>query len=120
MRLAGLAVVVAALAIGGLISRRGPEVSRSGLAITFAALLVMPSLAALKRREAHRTGNVALRADAAQSAACAYLALIALLGLGLNAFFHKPGLDSAAALVAVPLLLREAREAWRGSVCVCR
>ena len=31
------------------------------------------------------TGSAALRADAAESALCAYLALVALIGLGINA-----------------------------------
>ena len=41
--------------------------------------IVMPILAALKRREAHRSHNAALAADALQSATCAYLAVISAL-----------------------------------------
>jgi hypothetical protein len=57
-----------------------PESSCVGIGITTAALLAMPFLAWLKRRESRRSGNAALATDAAQSAACAYLALITLTG----------------------------------------
>src|ERR1039457_820190 len=96
-----------------------PETSRAGIGITVAALLAMPVLARLKRREARRSGNTALAADAAQSAACAYLALIALVGLAVNALFHIAWFDAVAALVAIPILIKEGRSAWRGQSCGC-
>lgn len=114
-----LALVVAAVAIGSIILRWQPRTSRLGIGITIAALFVMPVLAMLKRREAHRSRNVALAADAVQSATCAYLALITLAGLAANALFHLPWLDSAAALLIFPLLVREGRSAWRGQTCGC-
>lgn len=61
--------------------------------------------------------NKALAADAAQSATCAYLAAITFLGLAVRAMFHIRWFDSVAAFAAVPLLIREAREAWRGHTC---
>jgi divalent metal cation (Fe/Co/Zn/Cd) transporter len=96
-----------------------PQISPLGIAITLAALLVMPLLAQLKRREARRSGNSALAADAVQSATCAYLAAIALAGLPLNAVFHVAWFDSVAAFVAIPVLLKEGCEAWRGHTCGC-
>jgi divalent metal cation (Fe/Co/Zn/Cd) transporter len=62
----------------------------SGIGITIAAVIAMPVLAYLKRREARLSKNVALAADAVQSATCAYIALITLFGLSLNAAFHIP------------------------------
>jgi divalent metal cation (Fe/Co/Zn/Cd) transporter len=114
-----LAAVVAALAVGALVLKVRPQVSCSGIAITIAALIAMPILAALKRREARRSNNRALAADAVQSATCAYLALIALAGLACNAIFHIAWIDSVAALVAIPFLLREGRQAWKGHTCGC-
>jgi divalent metal cation (Fe/Co/Zn/Cd) transporter len=114
-----LAFVVAGTALTSLALRLRPETSRSGIGITFAALLAMPVLAWLKRREAHRSGNAALAADAAQSVTCAYLALIALVGLAMNAFFHIAWFDAAAALVAIPILIKEGRSAWHGQTCGC-
>lgn len=114
-----LAAVVAAIAVASFVLRARPETSFAGIAITGAALVAMPVLAALKRREARRSGNAALAADAVQSATCAYLALITLVGLGLNAAFHITWFDSLAALAAIPLLLKEGRAAWRGRACGC-
>jgi divalent metal cation (Fe/Co/Zn/Cd) transporter len=123
-RLAGgllflLALIVAATAVVSLALRVKPETSVAGMAITVAALIAMPGLAWLKRREARRSGNIALAADAVQSATCAYLALITLVGLAVNAVFHIAWMDSLAALVAVPILIKEGRSAWRGQNCGC-
>lgn len=114
-----LAFIVCAIAAGSLVLHRRPEPTWIGIGITFAALLVMPVLAWLKRREAHRTNNAALAADAVQSAACAYLALIVLTGLAINALFHFAWFDSLAALAAVPLLIKEGRSAFQGRSCNC-
>jgi divalent metal cation (Fe/Co/Zn/Cd) transporter len=114
-----LAFVVAGSALTSLALRLRPETSRAGIGITVAALLAMPVLAWLKRREAHRSGNTALAVDAVQSATCAYLALIALVGLAVNAFFHIAWFDTVAALVAIPILIKEGRSAWQGQTCGC-
>ncbi len=114
-----LAVVVAGIAIASLTLGLHPETSRIGMAMTIAALIAMPVLASLKRREAARSRNAALATDAVQSATCAYLGFTTLAGLVLNAAFHIPWADSAAALVAVPILLREAHSAWQGDTCGC-
>jgi divalent metal cation (Fe/Co/Zn/Cd) transporter len=79
----------------------------------------MPLLAKLKRGEARRICNAAFAADAVQSATCAYLAAITLAGLTMNALFHIAWFDSLAALIAIPLLLREGRAAWQGHACRC-
>ena len=114
-----LAFVVAGMAVLSLAMRIHAGVSRAGIGITIAALIAMPILAKLKRREARRSNNLALVADAVQSATCAYLAMIALAGLACNAAFHIPWIDSVAALAAIPFLIKEGRSAWRGHACSC-
>jgi divalent metal cation (Fe/Co/Zn/Cd) transporter len=114
-----LAAIVATVAIASQVFHLQPESSCIGITVTVAALIAMPILAAFKRREAVRTGNVALAADAVQSATCAYLALVTLVGLGVNSLFHLPWFDSLAALAAIPLLIFEGRSAWRGHTCGC-
>ena len=114
-----LALIVASTALLSLIFHLRPETSRLGMIVTTCALIAMPFLAWLKRREARRTNNVALAADAVQSATCAYLALITLAGLVANAAFHIAWFDSLAALFAVPILLSEGRSAWQGDSCGC-
>ena len=123
-RLAGillwvLAVVVAFAALISLTHGVQPETSCSGIAITIAALIVMPVLAWFKRRIGKATGNRALAADGIQSATCAYLAAITLTGLVANAIFHIHWVDSVAALAVLPLLIFEARKAMRGESCGC-
>ena len=114
-----LAGVVTAIAGAALVLKAQPQPTFPGIGIAIAALLTMPALAFLKRREARRSGNKALAADAVQSATCAYLALIALAGLSVNAIFRIAWFDPLAALVAVPLLLKEGRSAWQGETCGC-
>jgi divalent metal cation (Fe/Co/Zn/Cd) transporter len=114
--LAGMVVVLAILMARFKIV---PERSFLGIGITLGALIVMPILAFLKRRYANRTSNHALAADAVQSATCAYLAAITLLSLVLQTIHAAWWIDSAAALCLIPILLIEARRAWRAEACGC-
>jgi divalent metal cation (Fe/Co/Zn/Cd) transporter len=115
----GLAVVISIVAILGLSFRTEAATSPLGVAITAGALLLMPVLARLKRDAAARSGNKALRADAIQSATCAYLAALTLSGLLLRSAFGVRWLDQVVALAAVPILIIEARKAREGQVCGC-
>jgi hypothetical protein len=114
--LAGVVVVIAVLT---MLLGVTPQRSIAGMAIAGAALVIMPVLAAMKRKEARRRNDAALAADAVQSATCAWLALITLAGLAANAWTHRGWMDSVAALAIVPFLLKEGREAWRGRMCTC-
>jgi divalent metal cation (Fe/Co/Zn/Cd) transporter len=114
-----LAVVVAVAAVLGLAGKVQPERSFAGIAISAAALVVMPLLAWQKRRLALESGLSLLAADAVQSATCAYLALITLAGLAVNAIWHYGAADSLAALLATPILIVEGRRAMRGESCGC-
>jgi divalent metal cation (Fe/Co/Zn/Cd) transporter len=95
--------------------RPGP--SYLGIALLVAAALFMPWLSAQKRRLATTTHSGSLRADAVQSAMCAYLAWIALGGLLVNALFKVWWADPAAALLLIPIVIREAWEATQGESC---
>jgi divalent metal cation (Fe/Co/Zn/Cd) transporter len=96
-----------------------PKASYFGMAVLLAALLIMPLLAREKRRLSAITGSAALRADSAQSGLCAYLSLIALLGLGIRSVWHVKLADPIAALAVTPFILFEAREALKGKACRC-
>jgi hypothetical protein len=97
----------------------GIQTSCLGIAVTALALVVMPVLAWLKRRQARAMGNRALAADATQSATCAYLAAVTLAGLGAFALWHISWVDTAAALAAVPIVIVEGVRSWRGEACGC-
>lgn len=94
-----------------------PQESRVGIGLAALSLVLMPILGLAKRRTGRRLGSRALVADAAETMACAYLSLTLLLGLVANALFGWWWADPAAALVMVPFILREAREAWEGEEC---
>lgn len=94
-----------------------PETSWLGIGTTIAALAGMPLLSRAKRKAGKATGNMALSADAVQSATCAYLAAITLGGLALNAIFRIRWIDPAAAFAAVPVICMEGRKALRGESC---
>lgn len=96
-----------------------PQPTVLGIAILAAAAIIMPLLGRAKKRLAAQTASRALRADAAQSNICAYMSWIALAGLLVNFLFHIPWADSAAALLLLPIVLKEAREASKGEVCDC-
>jgi len=114
-----LAAYVLFISVTSLLGYSEPKPTLLGIAILVAAAVVMPWLAKEKRRLSGVTGSAALRADAAQSALCAYLSLIALSGLAVNAIWHVKWADPIAALVVVPLILWEGREAMHGKACGC-
>jgi divalent metal cation (Fe/Co/Zn/Cd) transporter len=114
-----LAACVVTTSVMALLGYGEPKPTFLGIAILVAAAVVMPSLAKEKRRLSSATGSAALRADAAQSALCAYLSLIALTGLAVNAIWRVRWADPIAALMVLPLIVWEGREAMRGKPCGC-
>ena len=83
-----------------------------GLAVTAAALVVMPVLAIAKRRTGQALGNRTLVADSAETAFCAFTSAAALLGVGLDAWLGWWWADPAAALVIAALAVKEGLECW--------
>jgi divalent metal cation (Fe/Co/Zn/Cd) transporter len=114
-----LAAYVAVVSAMTLLGHREAKTTYWGIAILIGAAVIMPWLAKEKRRLSAITGSAALRADSAESALCAYLSVIALIGLGINAIWHVRCADPIAALVIVPLILWEGSEAMRGRACGC-
>jgi len=114
-----LAACVVATSVTALLGHSEPKPTLLGIAILIAAAACMPLLAREKRRLSAVTGSAALRADAAESALCGYLSMIALVGLLVNAVWHVAWADPVAALAIVPLVFWEGREALRGKACGC-
>jgi len=109
-----LAVYVVVQAFMTLFSGDHPESSPIGIALAAVSLVIMPALAWAKLRTAAGLGSRALRAEAKETLACAYLSLALLLGLTLNAAVGWWWADPAAALFMVPWLVREGVEGVRG------
>ena len=115
-----VAACVAAVSTVSLLGYHEPQPSYLGLAVLACAATIMPWLTRQKRQLSAMTNSTALRADAAESALCAYLSWIALVGIGLNTIGHIGWADSAAALIIVPLIVSEGFQSMRGRACGCR
>jgi divalent metal cation (Fe/Co/Zn/Cd) transporter len=113
-----LALYVAVQSGYGLLHRHAAKPSFIGIVIAVVAALGMPLLAKTKLRAADEIGSKALRADAIETFTCGFLSWVLLAGLVVNALFHVWWLDSVAALVLVPFLVKEGREAITGE-CGC-
>ncbi|MGH9932641.1 MAG: cation diffusion facilitator family transporter [Pyrinomonadaceae bacterium] len=100
-----------------LVRREVPEVSHLGIAIAMLSLIVMPLLARAKRRVAASIHSHALEADARQTDICAYLSVILLGGLVLNAIFGWWWSDPLAALVMTAIIAKEGIDGLRGKSC---
>jgi divalent metal cation (Fe/Co/Zn/Cd) transporter len=112
--LAGFVVLASVLALLGHVEARPSPI---GIVLLVLAAIAMPWLARQKRQLSAATASAALRADAAQSAVCGYLALIALVGLVANAIWRVSWADPIAALALLPLIVREGWEAMKGRPC---
>ena len=111
--LLALGVYILADSARHLVTASRPESSPVGLILTGLSLIVMPLLARAKLGVAEKLGSRALRADAHETIVCAWLSATTLVGLGLNALFGWWWADPVAALVMLPLIVREGVEAWR-------
>lgn len=112
-----LAAYVAFDAAKSLIVREPPEASYTGIGIAALSLVVMPILARAKRRVAVQLNSRAMKADSRQTDLCAYLSAILLGGLLLNALFGWWWADPVAALIMLPIIVKEGIEALRGETC---
>ena len=108
-----LAGYVVASAAHGLWMRNGQEFSMPGLILALVAVPVMYWLARAKRRIAAQINSAALRADAIESIACAYLSMTVVIGLVVQAATGAWWIDSVTALAIVGFLVKEGIEAWR-------
>jgi divalent metal cation (Fe/Co/Zn/Cd) transporter len=119
----GLAAYIVGDSIFALVSRTQPEASWWGVGLAITAVIIMPLLWQGKLRVARHIKSAALRADAACSITCAYMAGVLLVGLLLNRFFGWWWADPLAALALVYFLVQEGREALHdartGECCSC-
>jgi len=110
-----LAAYVAVQAVRDLVVGAQARQSEVGIVLAAVSLVAMVALAAAKRRTGRRLGSPTLVADSAETLLCAYLSVILLVGLVLNATLGWWWADPLAALGIAFLALREGREAWEES-----
>jgi Co/Zn/Cd efflux system component len=114
-----LAACVTLVSVLALLGHREVRPSLLGIGVLSVAAVVMPLLARQKRRLSSATASAALRADAAESALCGYLSIIALAGLVANAAWGITWADPLAALGLLPLIMKEGWQALKGRPCDC-
>lgn len=107
-----LALYVTIESVWDLTGGREAETSIVGIVLAAVSLAVMPALAVAKRRVGEAAGSRVLVADSKETLLCAWLSLILLVGLGLNASVGWWWADPVAALGIAALAVREGREAW--------
>jgi divalent metal cation (Fe/Co/Zn/Cd) transporter len=106
-----IAAYVAYEAVTSLLHRSTPGISRVGLILAVASLVVMPILGWAKHHTGEALKSQALMADATETLVCAYLSFTLLLGLGLNAAIGWWWADPVAALIMLPLIVHEGNDA---------
>jgi len=112
-----LAIYVSFDSVKSLIRREAPQESIVGIVLAAISLIVMPLLVRAKRRVARGINSAALMADSKQTELCTYLSAILLGGLLLNALLGWWWADPVAALVMVPIIVKEGIEGLRGKTC---
>jgi len=97
----------------------GGEAEKSwlGIALTTISVVIMPIVAREKLKVAAAINSRALRADAMETITCTWLSVTTLAGLGLNALFGWTWADPIAALIIIPLIIKEGVEGLRGQEC---
>ena len=114
-----LAAYVGYESISDLFTRKVPEHSIPGIVLACVSLMVMPLLSRAKKKVGKELGSAAMHADAKQTDFCVYLSAILLIGLLLNAAVGWWWADPVAALVMLPIIIKEGVEALRGESCSC-
>lgn len=122
LRLVGISLLLLAAYVGfdavkSLAMRELPEESPVGIALALISLIVMPLLAREKRKVAAKLGSRAMHADSRQTDICFYLSVILLVGLGCNAVAGWWWADPTAALMMIPIIVKEGTDALRGKTC---
>lgn len=122
LRLVGACFVILALyvtydSVKSLIRREAPEESIVGIILAAVSVIVMPLLVRAKRKVARGINSRALMADSKQTELCTYLSAILLLGLLLNALLGWWWADPVAAVIMVPIIVKEGIEGLRGETC---
>ena len=122
LRIVGVCFVVLAVyvtydSVKSLLKREAPEESLVGIVLAVVSLVIMPLLVRAKRKVARAINSGALMADSKQTELCTYLSAILLGGLLLNALLGWWWADPVAALIMVPIIVKEGIEGLRGETC---
>jgi divalent metal cation (Fe/Co/Zn/Cd) transporter len=113
-----LAAYVLVEGIRDLIEGTLPNTSVVGIVLTGLSIVVMPWLAAAKKKAGQAMNSRLVIADAAETRLCAWLSVSTFAGLLAFAVFGWTWLDPVAGFVIAVFAVKEGREAWEGEL-VC-
>jgi divalent metal cation (Fe/Co/Zn/Cd) transporter len=113
--LVALCLYIVIEAVLGLFQHQSADRSLLGIGVSAAAVLMMPVLGIRKRSLARQINSAALRADAACSLTCGYMAAALLIGLAVNAITGWWWVDSVVSLSLLYWLIPEAKEAFEAA-----
>lgn len=113
-----LAAYVTVEGIRDLIGGVAPDTSIVGIVLTGLSIVIMPWLAAVKRKAGQAMNSRLVLADAAETKLCAWLSVSTFAGLLIYALVGWTWLDPVAGFVIAAFAIKEGREAWEGEL-VC-
>ncbi|GEN80284.1 cation diffusion facilitator family transporter [Actinotalea fermentans] len=111
-----LAAYVTVEGVRSLVDGEAPDASPLALVLLAASIVVMPVLAAAKRRVGLALRDNLILADAAETRICVLLSVSTLAGVGLFQLTGAAWLDPVAGFVIAAFAIHEGREAWEGEL----
>lgn len=112
-----LAGYVTVESVRSLVAGADPESSPVAVGLLVASVVIMPVLAAAKRRVGEGLGGDPLvLADAAETRVCVWLSVSTLAGVLLHELTGAGWFDPLAGLVIAVVAVHEGREAWEGEL----
>lgn len=111
-----LAAYVTVEGVRSLLEAETPASSPVSVAVLVLSLIVMPVLAAAKKKVGAALGDNLILADAAETRICVLLSVSTLLGLVVHALTGAAWVDPVAGFVIAAFAIHEGREAWEGEL----
>ena len=111
-----LAAYVTIEGIRSLVDSARPDASPIALVLLTTSVVVMPLLAAAKRRVGLALRDNLILADAAETRICVLLSISTLAGIGLFQLTGAAWLDPIAGFVIAAFAIHEGKEAWEGEL----
>ena len=111
-----LAAYVTFEGIRSLIEGEAPESSPVSVIILVLSLIIMPILAAAKKKVGTALGDNLILADAAETKICVLLSVSTLAGLIIYALTGAVWVDPVAGFVIAAFAIMEGKEAWEGEL----
>lgn len=111
-----LAAYVTFEGVRSLIEAETPASSPVSVVVLVLSLVVMPVLAAAKKKVGTALGDNLILADAAETRICVLLSVSTLLGLVVHALTGAAWVDPVAGFVIAAFAIHEGREAWEGEL----